>query len=180
MTSSAARPRAIVVLGVSGSGKSTFGRSLAQRLTYDFCDADDLHSPANIQKMRTGHPLTDEDRVPWLNAVGQRMRETLAQSRGIVVACSALRKSYRDIIREYEPATFFVFLDGTQEIIMSRVVARRGSFMPPSLLSSQFATLEPLATDEVGIRIDVAQTFADTVDEAVTALSPHSDSEKGS
>jgi carbohydrate kinase (thermoresistant glucokinase family) len=179
MTSPAVSSRAIVVLGVSGSGKSTFGKSLAQRLTYEFCDADDLHSPANIEKMHAGHPLTDEDRLPWLNAVGQRMRETLAQSRGVVVACSALKKSYRDIIRVYEPATFFVFLEGTQELIMSRVVARQGSFMPPSLLSSQFATLEPLDADEVGVRVDVAQAFAVTVEEVVTALSPPSDSEKG-
>jgi carbohydrate kinase (thermoresistant glucokinase family) len=108
------------------------------------------------------------------------MRSTLALGRGVVVACSALKKSYRDVIREYEPATFFVFLDGTQELIMSRVVARQGSFMPPSLLSSQFATLEPLDADEVGVRIDVAREFADTVEEVVTALSPHSDSGNGS
>jgi gluconokinase len=179
MTSPAARTRAIVVLGVSGSGKSTLARSLAQRLTYEFCDSDDLHSPSNIEKMHAGHPLTDEDRLPWLNAVGQRMRETLTQSRGIVVACSALKKSYRDIIRVYEPTTFFVFLDGTQELIMSRVISRQGSFMPASLLSSQFATLEPLDADEVGVRIDVDQAFAVTVEEVVTALSPPSSSEKG-
>jgi gluconokinase len=170
--------RAIVVLGVSGSGKSTVGRSLAQRLAYDFCDADDLHSPANIEKMRSGHPLTDEDRVPWLNDVGQRMRETLAHCHGIVVACSALKKSYRDILRDYEPATYFVFLDGSPELIRSRVVAREGSFMPPSLLSSQFATLEPLAADEAGIKIDVSGDVADTVDAALTALSLRSHSEE--
>jgi gluconokinase len=170
--------RAIVVLGVSGSGKSTVGRSLAQRLAYDFCDADDLHSPANIEKMRSGHPLTDEDRVPWLNDVGQRMRETLAHGHGIVVACSALKKSYRDILRDYEPATYFVFLDGSPELIRSRVVAREGSFMPPSLLSSQFATLEPLAADEAGIKIDVSDDVADTVDAALTVLSLRSHSEE--
>jgi gluconokinase len=149
-------------------------------LTYDFYDADDLHSPANIEKMRAGHPLTDEHRVPWLNAVGHRMRETLAQGRGVVVACSALKKSYRDLLRDYEPATFFVFLDGSQELIMSRVVARRSSFMPPSLLPSQFATLEPLDADEEGVRIDVNHEFADIVEEAVTALSRLTDSEKES
>jgi gluconokinase len=176
----AADTRAIVVLGVSGSGKSTVGRTLAQRLTYDFCDGDGLHSPTNIEKMRTGHPLTDEDRVPWLNAVGQRMRETLAQGRGIVVACSALKRSYRDILRQFDPATFFVFLDGSQELIMSRVVARENSFMPPSLLASQFATLEPLGADEAGIRIDVSHELPDTVERALAALSTYSHSDKES
>ncbi|NNN09916.1 MAG: gluconokinase [Acidimicrobiaceae bacterium] len=173
-----ARPRAIVVLGVSGSGKSTVGRSLAERLGYDFCDADDLHSPANIAKMSSGRPLNDEDRVPWLNAVGHRMRETLDQGRGVVVACSALKKSYRDLLRRYEPATFCVFLDGSPELILSRVVARARSFMPPSLQSSQFATLEPLGVDEEGVKVDVSGDVADTVDAVLAALSAHSHSEE--
>ncbi len=170
MSDRAPKGRALVVLGVSGSGKSTVGEALSRRLSYEFCDADDLHSPANIEKMREGHPLTDQDRVPWLNAVGQRMRETLDRGHGVVVACSALKKSYRDILRAYEPATFFVLLEGSPELIMSRVLARSGSFMPPSLLSSQFATLEPLGADEEGARIDVSSELGHTVDAALDAL----------
>jgi len=162
--------RAIVVLGVSGSGKTTVGEALAQRLRFDFRDADDLHSVANIEKMRTGHPLTDEDRVPWLHAVGQRMAETLDGGRGVVMACSALKRSYRDILREYAPTTFFVFLDGSPELITARVRSREGSFMPASLVSSQFAALEPLGSDERGVRLDVAHGLADTVDAALAAL----------
>jgi gluconokinase len=166
--------RSVVVIGVSGSGKSTVGEALARRLSYDFRDADDLHSHANIEKMRSGHPLTDQDRLPWLNAVGLRMRENLDQGRGVVMACSALKKSYRDILRAYEPATFFVLLEGSPELIMSRVLARSGSFMPTSLLSSQFATLEPLGVDEEGARIDVSHGLDDTVDAALVALGGHS------
>lgn len=169
--STAATPRAVVVLGVSGCGKTTVGVALAARLAYDFGDADDLHSPANIDKMRSGHPLTDEDRVPWLHAVGQRIAETLDQGRAIVMACSALKVSYRDILREYEPDTFFVFLDGSPDVIQARVLARKGSFMPASLLASQFATLEPLGPEETGLHIDVNRELSDTVDDAVSALS---------
>lgn len=176
----AASTRAIVVLGVSGSGKSTVGSALAERLAYNFCDADDLHSRANIEKMRSGHPLTDEDRVPWLNSVGQRIRETLARGDGIVVACSALKKSYRDILREYDPATYFVLLNGSPELILSRVIVRKGSFMPPSLLSSQLSTLEPLGADEAGATVDVSGEVADTVDAALAALSRRSNHEEGS
>jgi carbohydrate kinase (thermoresistant glucokinase family) len=169
-------PRGIVVFGVSGSGKTTFGKVLAERLAFAFCDADDLHSHSNIEKMRSGHPLTDEDRRPWLNAVGQRMSEVLRQRRGVVVACSALKREYRDVLREYEPATFFVFLDGSHELISFRVDARQGSFMPRSLLASQFAALEPLGPDERGVKIDVGRETADNVDEVVASLSSPSES----
>lgn len=148
---------AIVVIGVSGSGKTTVGTAVAKQLAYEFCDADDLHSAHNIEKMSGGHPLTDEDRRPWLAAVGQRISETLARGDGVVVACSALKRSYRDILRHYEPTSFFVLLDGSEELILSRVTARTGNFMPPALLSSQFATLEPLGNEEIGVTIDVTQ-----------------------
>lgn len=170
MTDPVVPARPVVVLGVSGSGKSTVGEALAQRLSYEFCDADDLHSPANIEKMHSGHPLTDEDRLPWLNAVGQRMSDTLARGHGVVMACSALKQRYRDLLRDHEPTTFFVFLDGSEELIASRVRARRGSFMPASLLTSQFDTLEPLGADENGVRIDVGQDLTRTVDEAAEAI----------
>ena len=169
--------RVVVVLGVSGSGKTTVGESLAKRLQYAFCDADDLHSPVNIEKMHSGHPLTDEDRAPWLHAVGERMLEALTKDRGVVMACSALKRSYRDILREYQPTTFFVFLDGSPELLKARVVARQGSFMPPSLLASQLATLEPLDVDESGVRLDVNDDLANTVDTALAAFLASSASE---
>ena len=176
MTDLLLHPMPVVVFGVSGSGKTTVGEALAQRVAYEFCDADDLHSPANIEKMHAGHPLTDEDRWPWLDVVGQRMSEILAQERGVVVACSALKRSYRDLLRDHVAATFFVFLDGSEELISSRVNARHGSFMPTSLLSSQFEALEPLGVDEIGVRIDVGQDMAQIVDEAARALFPDADS----
>jgi carbohydrate kinase (thermoresistant glucokinase family) len=163
--------RAIVVLGVSGSGKTTVGIEIAKRLSYEFCDADDLHSAANIEKMHSGHPLDDADRIPWLNAVGQHMRDVLDDHAGVVVACSALKKSYRDIIRTYEPAAIFALLDGSQDVIMSRVLARHGSFMPPSLLASQFATLEPLTRDEHGATVEVADSVAATAERVLATLS---------
>jgi len=165
-------PMPVVVFGVSGSGKSTVGEALAQRLAYEFCDADDLHSRANIDKMHAGHPLTDEDRWPWLAAVGERMTDVLARERGVVMACSALKRSYRDLLRDHVASTFFVFLDGSEELISSRVNARQGSFMPASLLSSQFEALEPLGADEIGVRIDVGQDLTDIVEEAAAALFP--------
>lgn len=170
MTSPGPALEAIVVLGVSGSGKSTVGRSLAHELSYDFCDADDLHSPANIEKMKSGHPLTDEDRLPWLRAVGQRMSDTLTQHVGVVMACSALKKNYRDVIRDYVPSTFFVLLEGSPELIRARLEARKGSFMPPSLLSSQLSTLEPLESTEAGVRVDIAPSLEHIVEQILSAL----------
>ncbi len=165
----------VVVFGVSGSGKSTVAKALAQRLGYEFRDADDLHSRANIEKMHAGHPLTDEDRRPWLDRVGRTMSDILAEQRGVVMACSALKRSYRDQLREHVASTFFVFLDGSEELIASRVNARQGSFMPASLLASQFDTLEPLGVDEIGVRVDVGQDLAHIVDEAARALLPDTD-----
>jgi carbohydrate kinase (thermoresistant glucokinase family) len=165
-----ASARSVVFLGVSGSGKTTVGRAVAERLAYDFCDADDLHSRANVEKMRGGTPLTDEDRLPWLDAVGERIATTLAEGRSIVVACSALKRRYRDVIRRHDPRAFFVLLDGTYALILSRVVSRRGSFMPPSLLASQFAALEPLEEDESGTTIDVSQPLEKTVTGIVELL----------
>ena len=163
-------PRAIVVAGVSGSGKSTVGAELARRLGYDFCDADDLHSAANVAKMHSGQPLNDEDRAPWLDAVGQRLRETLDEGRAVVMACSALRRRYRDALRRHEASTFFLVLEGSPELIGARVAARHGGLLPPSLLASQFATLEPLGVDEFGATIDVDHELADTVARALAAL----------
>ena len=142
----------IVVMGVSGSGKSTVGAALAQRLGVPFADADDFHPPANIAKMTAGQPLDDGDRHPWLEAIG----EWLAEHRdGGVMSCSALKRTYRDQLRRHCPAVEFVHLTGAPEVIAARQASRPGHFMPASLMASQFGTLEPLQPDERGVTIGV-------------------------
>jgi gluconokinase len=140
----------IVVMGVSGSGKTTVGIALAAALGVPFRDADDLHPAANVAKMAAGHALTDDDRMPWLALVGA---ELAAASDGLVIACSALTGVYRASIRAAAPSTRFVFLDGSRDLLESRMRHRHGHFMPASLLDSQLATLEPLGPDEPGVRI---------------------------
>jgi len=147
----------IVVMGVSGSGKSTAGAALAQRLKVPFADADDFHPPANIAKMTAGHALDDDDRGPWLTAIGEWL--AAHQADGGVMSCSALKRHYRDQLRSHVPDVEFVHLDGTHEVIARRQASRPGHFMPASLLASQFATLEPLEDDEHGVVIDVDQSI---------------------
>ncbi|WP_353807514.1 gluconokinase [Agromyces sp. SYSU T00194] len=147
-----AAPR-IVVMGVSAVGKSSVGAALAARLGVPFADADDLHPRANVEKMAAGVPLTDADRAPWLDLVGDALA---ASDDGLVMACSALRRTYRDRIRSRAPETVFVHLHGDPEMLAARAAARTGHFMPPALLASQLATLEPLAEDEPGVAVDVA------------------------
>lgn len=148
----------VVVMGVSGSGKSTVGRAVADALGAPFVDGDDLHPAANVAKMAAGIPLTDADRVPWLRAVGRTLAE--GDDAGVVVACSALKRSYRDLIRDEAPGTVFAELDGPRELLQERMI-RPGHFMPVSLLDSQLATLEPLQADEAGLRLDIAESPAD-------------------
>jgi gluconokinase len=149
-------PSPIVVMGVSGSGKSKVGAALAQRLRVPFADADAFHPEANIAKMAAGEPLTDDDRYPWLEAIG----EWLAQhGDGGVISCSALKRTYRDQLRAHCPRIEFLHLSGSPELIARRVAGRTGHFMPSSLLKSQFDTLEPLGTDENGVTIDVGETI---------------------
>jgi carbohydrate kinase (thermoresistant glucokinase family) len=151
-----AGPAVIVVSGVSGSGKSTVGALLASRLGWDFLDADDLHPPANIAKMASGVPLTDADRGPWLDAVG---RAASAPGRaGAVVACSALRVVHRDRLRERVPDLVVVQLMAHPDLIGDRLSTRVDHFMPPTLLASQFAALEPLSAAEAGLVLDVGAT----------------------
>ena len=144
----------LVVMGVSGSGKSTVGAALAQRLRVPFADADDLHPPENIAKMSAGEALDDADRYPWLEAVGAWLAD---HADGGVVGCSALKRKYRDQLRSHAPGLQIVMLEGSREVIERRQASRPGHFMPASLLTSQFATLEPLAPDEDGVVLDVDQ-----------------------
>ena len=139
-------------MGVSGSGKSTVGAAIAQRLRVPFEDADDLHPSANIAKMSRGEPLDDHDRYPWLELVGEWLA---VHEEGGVMGCSALKRKYRDQIRGIAPTVRFLYLEGSRDVIEARQAARPGHFMPASLLTSQFATLEPLAPDENGIVIEV-------------------------
>jgi carbohydrate kinase (thermoresistant glucokinase family) len=145
--------QSIVIMGVSGSGKSTIGLALARRTDSEFIEADQLHPASNVAKMAAGQPLTDQERLPWLRLVGQRMVGSTSLNRRTVVACSALKRSYRNILREYSPDAFFVCLDATPAFIQSRVDARKHEFMPPSLLASQFAILEPFDDRERGVTI---------------------------
>lgn len=160
----------IVVLGVSGSGKSTVGRLLAGELDVPFADADDLHPEANVRKMAAGHPLDDDDRWPWLQRVGETLAD--AASTGLVIACSALKRSYRDAILAAEPRARFVLLDGDRELLQKRLARREGHFMPTSLLDSQLATLEPLEADEPGITMSIDRTPEQIVAETRAKLAP--------
>jgi gluconokinase len=154
-------------MGVSGSGKTTVGHALAAQLHVPFVDGDDLHPAANVRKMASGTPLTDEDRMPWLTRVG----EVLASASGIVVACSALRRAYRDAIRAVAPDVAFVQLDVDAPELESRLRVRRHHYMPASLLPSQLASLEPLQADEAGVRVDAAGAPTDVVARVLSALS---------
>jgi gluconokinase len=160
----------VVVGGVSGSGKSTIGALLAQRLDVPFIDADSLHPEANVTKMAAGLPLTDIDRAPWLVRIGEVLAEHDAS--GLVLACSALKRSYRDTIRAVEPSTLFITLSGSRELIAARLAARSNHFMPPSLLDSQLAAFEPLGDDEAGADVDVAANVDDIVAAAARVARP--------
>ena len=165
----AAPVRRVVVMGVSGSGKSTVGALLAARLGLPFVDGDDLHPKANLTKMASGTPLTDDDRWGWLDAVS----EVLARPGGAVVAASALRRSYRDRVRAGAPGTRFVLLRGTHELLHSRLMGRVDHFMPAALLASQLATLEPLEPDERGLEYDVGLEPTAIAEAASSAITAH-------
>ncbi|WP_017934808.1 gluconokinase [Nocardioides sp. Iso805N] len=157
----------LVVMGVSGSGKSTVGAALAQRLRVPFADADDFHPQANIDKMSAGIPLDDHDRRPWLDAIGDWLA---AHPGGGVMSCSALKRSYRDRLRHHAHGVEFVHLAGTPEVLARRMAGRPGHFMPASLLSSQLGTLEPLQPDERGVTLDVDQGVDDLVQQYVDQI----------
>lgn len=159
----------VVVMGVSGSGKSTVGTLIAERLGVVYAEADDFHPAANVRKMAAGEPLDDEDRRPWLDSIAEWLAGRTAQ--GGVVSCSALRRRYRDRLRRESGARlFFVHLDGSEELIAQRVAERKGHFMPRSLLRSQFETLEPLEEDEPGAAVSVDGPPQEITERALAAL----------
>jgi gluconokinase len=162
---------ALVVMGVSGSGKSTVAAGIAEALGLGFIDGDGLHSPESVARMQAGTPLTDADRWPWLGRIAARLADDAASPAGLVIACSALRRAYRDRIRGGAPGVRFVFLDGSGELIRSRMAGRTGHYMPESLLASQLQTLEPPGADEPDVqRLAIERPVREVIDAAVGAL----------
>ena len=153
-------------MGVAGCGKSSIGTLLAKSLGVPFKDADDLHPQANVEKMSNGIPLTDEDRWPWLDLCGL----TLQMHAGAVIACSALKRVYRDRIRALAQDVVFIHLSGSEELMLERLSNRKGHFMKPQMLISQLETLQPLEPDEGGITLDIDRSEADIVDEAIDLI----------
>jgi gluconokinase len=144
----------VVLMGVSGSGKTTIGKLLAEQLGWSFVEADDYHPAANVEKLRRGTPLTDQDRRPWLDVLRRRVDEACDRGENVVLACSALKHAYQDYLERDAPeCVHYVYLHGSEELIRQRLAARKGHFMNPNLLHSQFETLEPPAD---AIRVDVA------------------------
>jgi gluconokinase len=163
-------PCALVVMGVSGSGKSTIAERLAARLGWRYEDGDKYHPPANVAKMSAGHPLTDEDRWPWLQAIADEIDRTCKQDEHAVVACSALKRAYRDVLVHGRDDVRIVFLNGTQDLIAGRLAARKGHFMPPGLLTSQFKTLEPPQPTERPITVSIDAPVETIVDDIIRQL----------
>ncbi|WP_425504953.1 gluconokinase [Rhizobium indicum] len=165
------KSHAIIVMGVSGCGKSSVGEKLAEALHLTFVEGDALHPAANVEKMSKGIPLTDEDRMPWLDRIGEDMKASMEKSEGIIVSCSALKRIYRDRLRAAVGGNlFFVYLEGSKALLMKRMGERKGHFMPASLLESQLATLEP-PTGELGVvTVDIDDTIEGIAATALKSL----------
>ena len=159
-------PRILLLMGVSGSGKTTVGALLAGRLGWPYADADSFHSAANVAKMAAGHPLTDEDRWPWLRAIGAWIDGQLSRGEYGVVTCSALKRAYRDVLRR--PEVQVVYLRGSRELLAQRMAARQGHFFEPAMLDSQLAALEEPSPDEDAITMSIGGTPSEIV-EAIAA-----------
>jgi len=170
VTSPVTGPQIVVVMGVSGSGKTTVARALADRLHWVFQEGDDLHPAANVAKMARGEPLTDDDRRPWLEAVAAWMDRRLSAGESAVLTCSALHRSYRDFLRAGRPQVRFCHVAVDAEVLRRRLEARRGHYMPPSLLPSQLAALQPLQADEPGITVPGAGSPDVVLEEALRRL----------
>ena len=163
-------PCALVVMGVSGSGKSTIADKLAERLSWTFEDGDRFHPASNVAKMKAGHPLTDEDRWPWLQAIADEIDRVCEAGEHAVIACSALKRAYRDILVHKRNDVRIIYLKGTEELIASRLSLRKGHFMPPGLLASQFKTLEPPDVDENPVTVSIDASVEAIVDDIVRQL----------
>jgi gluconokinase len=163
--------RHVLVMGVSGSGKTTVGRALAEELGVEMIEGDDHHPPENVAKMAAGIPLTDADRGPWLQTLAELLTDRHKRGEDTVLACSALRRTYRDVLRAAVPdsETLMIQLDADRETLRSRMESRTGHYMPPALLDSQLATLEPLEPDEPGVILDATQPPNVVVAAAVSA-----------
>jgi len=165
-----AQPVVLVLMGVSGCGKTTIAQVLAERLHWAFEEGDALHPQANVDKMAAGHPLDDADRAPWLAKVADWVDARLDVGECGVITCSALKRAYRDLIDRRGQGVEFVYLHGSRELIASRLNTRHGHFMPPSLLDSQFATLQEPAADEPAIRVEIGASPEIIADHIIDAL----------
>ncbi len=164
------RPVILVIMGVSGSGKTTLGEALAGRLGWPFKEGDDLHPPANVARMAAGVALTDADRAPWLAAVAHWIEDWRDAGTSGLITCSALKRAYRETLSQGRPEVLFVYLHGEPGLLAARVARRKGHFMPPALLASQLADLEPPAPDEPAIAVDIDQPIAAQVETVIQAL----------
>jgi carbohydrate kinase (thermoresistant glucokinase family) len=164
----------VIVMGVSGSGKTTVGEGIATELGFELIEGDDYHPPRNVEKMAAGVPLTDDDRRPWLETLATLLEDRHARSQGTVLACSALRSAYRDVLRSAVPAaeTFIILLEADAATLRSRMESRTGHYMPPALLESQLATLERLQPDEPGVVLDATRSVDVVIAAAVAAMPP--------
>jgi gluconokinase len=167
---SAQAPCALIVMGVAGSGKSTIAEKLAERMGWRYEDGDKFHPASNVAKMSAGHPLTDEDRWPWLQAIADEIDRACKAGEHIVIACSALKHSYRDILVHGRDDVRIVYLRGTQELIADRLAQRKGHFMPPELLVSQFKILEPPDPDENPLTVSIDASVEEIVDDIASQL----------
>jgi gluconokinase len=163
-------PCALIVMGVSGSGKSTIGEKLAQRLGWKYEDGDRFHPASNVAKMSAGQPLTDEDRWPWLQAIADEIDRVCSAGEHVVIACSALKRAYRDVLVHGRSDVRIIYLKGTEELIASRLALRKGHFMPPGLLASQFKTLEPPDASEKPVTVSIDAPVETIVDDIVRQL----------
>jgi gluconokinase len=165
-------PCALILMGVSGSGKTTIGEKLAARMSWRYEDADTFHPASNVAKMSAGQPLTDDDRWPWLKAIAAEIDRACTAGERVVIGCSALRRVYRDVLVHGRDDIRLVYLEGTQALIADRLGQRKGHFMPPGLLASQFQTLEPPTPDERAVTVSIDAQVEVIVDHIINQLSP--------